>query len=153
MELFDLRAAQGRLHPYFLELITDRHAPKRAVLNDWGDGFPDRDGKFALEFQTTFNSCFWELYLHAALRDLGATFDFGFSAPDFVCSHPLSPLIVEATIASHAAGYQPEWRGDPAAPWTPEVRQAALEYSSVRLANAFSAKLEKYRNGYALLPH
>lgn len=32
-------------------------------------GFEDRDGKFVKEFQTTFNSSFWELYLFACLRD------------------------------------------------------------------------------------
>jgi hypothetical protein len=38
------------------------------VLTDWARGFIDRDGKFVKEFQTTFNSCFWELYVYAVLK-------------------------------------------------------------------------------------
>jgi hypothetical protein len=34
---------------------------KRDVLLEWSDGFGDRDGKFIIEFHTTFNSAFWEL--------------------------------------------------------------------------------------------
>lgn len=35
------------------------------VLPGWPTDFEDRDGKFVTEFRTTFNSSFWEFYLHA----------------------------------------------------------------------------------------
>lgn len=32
--------------------------------------FQDRGGKFVQELQPTFESAFWELYLHAAIEEL-----------------------------------------------------------------------------------
>lgn len=54
---------------------VDLSGPEREVLSGWASGFRDRDGKFVKEFQTTYNSSFWELYLFAAFKDLGCTAD------------------------------------------------------------------------------
>jgi hypothetical protein len=51
-------------------------AAERRVISEWSEGFQDRDGKFCIEFQTTFNSSFWELYLHACFRELGFGIEF-----------------------------------------------------------------------------
>ena len=51
-----------------------------AVLSGWAHGFEDRDGKFIREFQTTYNSAFWELYLFAVLKLLGIEVNFSFDA-------------------------------------------------------------------------
>ena len=32
-------------------------------MERWAEGFPDRDGKLVIEFQTTFNSAFYNLHL------------------------------------------------------------------------------------------
>ena len=64
-------------------------------------------GKFVREFQTTFNSSFWELYLFAVLKNPGIEVDFSHSSPDFVAKN--LPLTIEATIASHAHDDGPEW--------------------------------------------
>src|SRR3546814_7253500 len=59
-------------------------------ISDWSsdvcssDLFIDRDGKFVKEFQSSFESSFWELYLHAVLKDMGMSLDYSFHAPDFV---------------------------------------------------------------------
>jgi hypothetical protein len=75
-----------------------QYLPERRVLEEWAKGFIDRDGKFVNEFQTTFESSMWELYLNAYLRELGATLNFSHHAPDFVvdgpakfCERPRSP--------------------------------------------------------------
>ena len=46
------------------------------MLNDWARGFRDRDGKFVQEFQRTFDSCFWELYVFAVLKQYRLEVDF-----------------------------------------------------------------------------
>jgi len=66
----------------------------RAVLTQWAEGFDDRDGKFVREFQTTYNSSFWELYLFAVLKHLGIEVDLSFKAPDFVSAY--HPIAIEA---------------------------------------------------------
>ena len=51
----------------------------------------DRKGesqKFIKEFQSTFNSSMWELYLNRALTDLGCSVDYSKAAPDFFVQGP-----------------------------------------------------------------
>jgi hypothetical protein len=107
MDLFKPVVAENRLHDNFLATIDPKAAGVREVLSGWADGFVDRDGKFPAEFQTTYNSSFWELYLFAVLKHLGIKVDFSFDAPDFVAAD--HPFAIEAAIASHAQDDVPEW--------------------------------------------
>src|SRR6266576_6551759 len=106
MDLFTPCVPADRLHPNFKHVAFEAAAEDRAVLNAWARGFVDRDGKFVEEFQTTFNSSFWELYLFAVLKKYGMQVDFSKARPDF-CIPSLS-LNIEATIASSAQGSEPE---------------------------------------------
>src|SRR5215471_13863797 len=98
MDLFTPIVPAEKLHPNFANVISMQNQHNLAVLQRWADDFVDRDAKFVHEFQTTFNSSFWELYLFALLKEIGCSVDFTFSAPDFVATSP-TPFIVEATIA------------------------------------------------------
>ena len=108
MELFVPIVAPERFHPNFASCIARRNPHDEAVIAEWADGFIDRDGKFVEEFQTTFNSSFWELYLHAVLKEAGCKIDFSYHAPDFVITDPV-PFVVEATVALNAKDTLPEW--------------------------------------------
>ncbi len=101
MDLFTPCVPADRLHPNFKHVAFEAAAEDRAVLNAWADGFVDRDGKFVVEFQTTFNSSFWELYLFAVLKELRQNVDMSVSAPDFSVIGPPWDFGLEATIASH----------------------------------------------------
>ncbi|MBX3427592.1 MAG: hypothetical protein KF688_18070 [Pirellulales bacterium] len=153
MKLFEPVVADDRLHPNFRAVIAPGFAEReQAVLADWANGFVDRDGKFVTEFQTTFNSSFWELYLHAAFRELGFTCDFSHPAPDFLLQSPEQRICAEAVIAGHAEGYKPEWyksRED----FETFDRDAVLHLATIRLANAIWAKHCKYLESYSKLPH
>src|ERR1700721_451910 len=100
MDLFKPVISQEKLHYNFNMTIKPNAAGVREVLSGWADGFIDRDGKFIEEFQTTYNSSFWELYLFAVLKHLGIKADFSHAAPDFVAAD--YPFAIEAAIASHA---------------------------------------------------
>jgi hypothetical protein len=63
MNLFQPVVEESRQHQNFRNLLAIGNGFILDVLNDWARGFEDRDGKFVQEFQTTFNSSFWELYL------------------------------------------------------------------------------------------
>src|SRR5438128_2079823 len=107
MDLFTPIVPTEKQHHNFLASINDRAAGVRDVVSGWADGFVDRDGKFVEEFQTTYNSSFWELYLFAVLKHLKVKVDFSFEAPDFVAvDHPFA---IEAAIASHGQDDVPEW--------------------------------------------
>jgi hypothetical protein len=83
VDLFMPVVPLSRQLPNFRALVSKSVEAERHVILDWSRGFLDRDGKFVVEFQTTFNSSFWELYLNAALKSLGFSLDFTQTAPDF----------------------------------------------------------------------
>ncbi|MEY8198558.1 MAG: hypothetical protein RPS47_04900 [Colwellia sp.] len=87
MELFNPKYDVDKLHPYFSRLISEKkYEPVKAVLKDWASGMDGRKGelnKFINEFQTTFNSSLWELYLNKAFKDLGFKIDYAKESPDF----------------------------------------------------------------------
>lgn len=112
----------------------------------------DRDGKFVKEFQTTFNSSFWELYLFACFKELGCKVDFSKEAPDFSIDSPNGEFIAEATIANAPQNFRPEWDKDLKV-LTNTNREDVLRLSAIRLANSISAKHKKYVKSYSKLPH
>lgn len=154
MDLRTPLVVQDKLHPNFRALITPGFFDEEwDTLHKWADGFVDRDGKFVREFQTTFNSSFWELYLHAAFRELGFVADYSFNRPDFVLRSAAGEAVVaEAVIASHADGYCPEWRRsiDQMVNANPEE---TVHIATIRLASAIWSKYKKLKESYAELDY
>ncbi|WP_305462230.1 hypothetical protein [Photobacterium leiognathi] len=87
MDLFTPRFKEKTLHPYFIRLINEpKYAPVREVIAEWAEGMEDRKGemiKFIDEFQLSFNSSLWELYLNKAFKELGFEVDYSKESPDF----------------------------------------------------------------------
>jgi hypothetical protein len=153
MNLFTPIVHENQLHPNF-RFITQQnlHSPEIQVINSWAEGFLDRDSKFVKEFQTTFNSSFWELYLFACFKELGCSVDFSHETPDFLVHSPQGEFIAEATIANHPDGFRPEW--DKNLKLLETARQEdILRLSTIRLSNAISSKYKKYTSKYSNLPH
>jgi hypothetical protein len=150
MQLFQDVAPIEKQHPIYKLIRQPQYGPERSVLERWAEGFIDRDRKFVREFQTTFEPCLWELYLHAVLRELGADIDFSFHAPDFVVTKGQT-FCVEATIAAPASG------GKPAHGFStsdlPEDFDAFNSGATLRICNSFTSKHKKYRSSYSVLPH
>jgi hypothetical protein len=107
-DLFKPRLADEKLHDSF-RLIRQDSAYARVipVIQSWSSGLIDRrreSDKFIKEFQSTFNSSMWELYLNKALRELGFTTDFSKSAPDFcVTTQAGYRFNIEAVISDRDA--------------------------------------------------
>lgn len=78
---------EEKLHPHFKEIQTkSEYAKTHDIINEWGDGLLGRQGeakKFINEFQVTFNSSYWELYLNKAFKLLGFDIDYTKPSPDF----------------------------------------------------------------------
>jgi hypothetical protein len=126
-------------------------APERAVLSDWAAGFVDRDGKFVLEFQTTYEACHWELYVHAVLKELGASIDFSYHAPDFVVSKGGDSLTIEATISAPSQGGAPAYGSGVYS--IPDDFNELNQQAALRICNSFTTKVKKYRSSYGQLAH
>lgn len=150
MQLFEPIVAESLQHPNFRSLLRQRNPYTFDVLQDWARGFVDRDGKFVREFQTTFNSSFWELYVFAVLKKYGLAVDFTKTRPDFfIPSHSFN---IEATIASNSQDGLPEhiaWNSR----LLPKDLNEFNRRSIVRLANSLTTKHRKYVDSYSALDH
>ena len=150
MNLFSPVAPRDRWHPLFAMLMNPSYLPEQKVLQGWADGFEDRDGKFVFEFQTTFESCMWELYLHAYLKEIDADINLSHHAPDFVIDGP-TKFCMEATIAAPAQGEQSAIGYDPRS--IPENFNYFNSQAAIRLSNSLSSKLLKYKKSYRSFPY
>ena len=137
--------------------IRDYSSPEaKAVLTAWSEGFVDRDGKFLIELQTTFNSSFWELYLHAALKEMAFDVNFDHPRPDFlVCRDGKPQFTVEAAIASNASGASKEWDRPMFNPkdWLKVDVEAVVDAATLRFSNTVVSKYAKYEREYSTLAH
>lgn len=149
LNLFEDVVPLEKQHPMYRMMKHERHEPERDVINEWAIGFQDRDNKFRKEFQTTFEPCLWELYIHAYLKELGLTTDFSYDAPDFVVVNK-NEFCIEATIALPAKGEQGA-HGFSLKDMPSDFNKFNSE-ASVRLSNSFISKVRKLRERYALLP-
>ncbi|MCP3018184.1 glycosaminoglycan attachment site [Cupriavidus basilensis] len=150
IDLFTPVVSPERQHPVYQMLMHPPHAPERAVIARWAEGFQDRDGKFVQEFQMTFESGFWELYLHAALKEWNLPVDMRHHAPDFLVGGD-QPFGMEATIAAPAQGGKPAY-GYSVGDIPHDFTQFNIE-STLRICNSFDGKVKRYRKYYEGLPH
>lgn len=149
MDLFTPVIPQSEQHQIFQMLLDKRYAAERVVVTSFARDFRDRDGKFVREFQSTFESSFWELYLNAAASTWGLTIDRTYGSPDFVVTAPTS-LCIEATIAAPAQGGKP-----PIGYEISDIPEDFTDFNvqaSLRLSNSFTSKVKRYRDYYASLP-
>lgn len=92
MDLFATKIAKNKLNDSFKHIYKDpKLASVREVIQSWGIGLLQRSGestKFVNEFQTTFNSALWELYLNEIFIRLGYSVDYTKDSPDFNVTTP-----------------------------------------------------------------
>ena len=100
--IFKPIAPQDKLDPFFVVLSeSKRYSPAREIIEEIAYTFEDPDGNYIQQFQTTgFDARLWELYLYAALHELGFQIDRTYKAPDYVCSSLGRKVIIEATTAN-----------------------------------------------------
>ncbi len=104
MDLFKPLMPEKKLHTSFRTVLDDSvYAPVAPIIQGWAEGLLGRKGegqKFVKEFQSTFNSSMWEMYLNKALKDLNFSVDYSKSAPDFCVTTPEGyKFNVEAVIS------------------------------------------------------
>lgn len=140
------------LHPKFNYLRNQfGYMGAKEVISGWGQDFHDKDKKAKTEFQTTFHSTFWELYLHAALKELGFAQCTSHSRPDFIIKEPAN-FYIEAVVSEIRKGGKTEEHRTiedvernlyPIS--TREEFAELIDEAIVRHSSAFFSKLKKYR--------
>lgn len=150
LDLFTPLVPAAEFHPAFQQILLHSTSFERDVLNQWAEGFADRDGKFVKEFQTTFDSSFWELYLFAAFKELGMQCDLTKCRPDFCVVSP-ETFSVEAVVSLNAEGAPRVFdAGPPASP--PDLTELNRQ-GMIRLLNSLDSKHRKFSNSYRNLEY
>lgn len=155
MDFFQPIVEEAKRNTNFSSVLVPFRKAERELFNQWADGFVDRDGKLIEEFQTTFNSTFWEIYLFACFKEYGLKSDWSYASPDFCLSAKGVGLVVEATTANSAKGKSNEWDRN----FSPERLQVLRRFKElnteaiIRLSNAILSKAKKYRETYKALAH
>ncbi|CCO22002.1 hypothetical protein [Maridesulfovibrio hydrothermalis] len=156
LDVFNPIVSEDKQHPNFKAMVNEINGATREVITGWTDGFVDRDNKIIKEFQTTFNSSFWEFYLNACFRQLGFEIDYSHDRPDFMVSKDGHEFAMEATIASHPDGGTPEWEkrfAGLADSYSKDSLFQIIYLATIRLANAIKSKHTHYVNKYSQLEH
>lgn len=105
LKLFEELNLKKELHPKFLYLKeTPSLINQKEQLEKWFEGFEDRDNKIVKEFQTTYHSAFWEIYLYRVFKEMGYEIDFSHAMPDFILKSRPTNILVEATTANIKKG-------------------------------------------------
>lgn len=148
IDLFTI-VTKNKLHPNFENLLSPEYEPVRKVLESWAEGFEDRDKKFSKQFQETFNSMFWELYLYQCLRVLKMDIDFSEKSPDFFVKSPYgNELCIEAVITNGTKGDKYNYTKDKMKPM-----EEIVNFASIRILNSISSKYKNYHEKYSRLNH
>ena len=99
LDFFKIIVEKGDLHPNFKRVLVPHKEVERQEFLSWAKGMVDRDGKLVQEFQTTFNSTFWEVYLNGVFNYYNFDIDWSYSSPDFLIRTGSQDVIVEAVTA------------------------------------------------------
>lgn len=98
LDLFDIRKCKEP-HKKVLFLLKDYYKEEKKYLNDMFIGFVDRDNKVVNQFQETFHSTLWEIYIYSIIKELNFKIDWSHENPDFVITAP-EAFYIEAVTSN-----------------------------------------------------
>lgn len=157
VDLFDTKLSVNQQHPAFHRLNTLPHwIPARAIMSEMMRHYVDVDGNFVEQFQTTaFDSRIWELYLYAALLDLGLFVSKDHEAPDFEVREGRRKVYIEAVIVGPSPKDLPldgSNNGMPSKRTPEEIKELLRTRVPIRFGSALYSKLNR-KNKYWDLQH
>ena len=139
MDLFKPLVKERQLHPLFRKIVREEpYRPAMDIINGWSQGILGRKSeavKFVKEFQTTFNSSLWELYLNRAFSILGFQIDYSKPSPDFHLIHRSGRrLNVEAVTANNKNNQSDEY-------YSHESLKESINFTNKELLDQSTIKL------------
>ncbi len=146
---------ETKQHNKFLLLNNESQLKyEKEILFNWTEGLKDKDKKFVREFQETFHSSFWEMYLYKLFIEAKFELDQSHPMPDFVIKSPIE-FYVEAVVAKiKDIGRQESERTlkDQMSMAIPPYLQSdfyqLVDEAIIRASNAVKYKHTKFKNEY-----
>ena len=148
VDLFNTKLPVDQQHRAFHMLCSHAHwVPARAIMSEMMRHYVDVDGNFVEQFQTTaFDSRIWELYLYAALLELGLFVNKEHEAPDFEVHDGRSKVFIEAVIVGPSPNdppLDPPKNGMPRMRTPEEIKELLKTRAPIRFGSALYSKLNR----------
>ncbi|EAA6041301.1 hypothetical protein QOP30_002538 [Salmonella enterica] len=115
MDLFSERKG-AKMHSKVSFLLKDYYEEERKLLSEMFEGFVDRDHKIVNQFQETFHSTFWEIYLYSLLKKCNFEIDWTHEHPDFIITAP-DKFYIEAVTSNKRFNKEHDYRHDRGGVW------------------------------------
>jgi hypothetical protein len=145
-DLFVPVVPEEQLHPVFNHVRTSKAAePTRLMMQEVFCGFPDKDGNFIEQFQTTgFDARTFELYLYAYLTRSGYDLARGYARPDFIVTRNQVTIAIEATTVNPREPRPIIIPPTPPTPLSPEeLKEKRDNELPIRFGSPLFSKLQK----------
>jgi hypothetical protein len=145
VDFFTPVVSPAKLNPNFTKITAEEgFSPALELIKPMMRWYEDADGNFVEQFQTTgFDNRLWELYLFAALVEVGYTFDKEFAMPDFCARSLVGELCIEATTVNPSRDAAGELVPPPPRDTPEQVKAFLTQYMPIRYAGPLTAKLKK----------
>jgi len=152
IDFFTPQIPKEKWHHNFKNMMKQNQDFVRTQFQKWAEGFKDRDNKIVKEFQESYNSSFWEIYLHALFKELGYCPIYDYPSPDFLIEFEGHKIAIEASIASNPQGGRAEHEVN----FPNDYKISNNDFNRraiIRYANTITEKYKKYKNSYEKLDH
>lgn len=148
VDLFNTKLPVDQQHRAFHILCSYPHfEPARSIMSEMMRHYVDVDGNFVEQFQTTaFDARIWELYLYAALLELGLFVNKEHKAPDFEVSDGRNHVFIEAVIVGPSPNdppLDPPKNGMPRMRTPEEIKELLKTRVPIRFGSALYSKLNR----------
>jgi hypothetical protein len=150
-DLFKPIVPEKKLGSGFRQLVSNVNMdePTRNMMNKVFSHFPDSDGNFVEQFQTTgFDARTFELYLYAYFYYSGYEIERNFDRPDFIVQRNGVRVAIEATTTNPTAGVKS--KGDSQILSGEELDHKLSHELPIKFGSSLFSKLKK---GYWELEH
>ena len=153
-EWFESRINEKKLNPKFKFLLNFQYTSERELLTSWIERFKIKDGvdKTINQFQETFHSVFWEVYLNEVFSSLGYKTDENVVSPDFCLLVNEGKIYIEAVVSNVADSEPKEAERTSDDVYGDNDHYKILDESIVRLYNSFIQKHTEYVKNYSNTP-
>ena len=151
MDWFKPLVENCSLHEKFRYIMKEPgYIAEKKIIEDWIKDFNLKDGEYKTvkEFQTTFHSVFWELYITQIIKNCDGTIDPGCASPDFLMRKGDEKVWIEAVVANSGQGRPEESSRTREDCFGDNDINKIMDESIVRFANSFLSKFHKYKTKY-----